>query len=361
MMMKEKKPTFTRLLFLGTLLFLIVSGCQNKRGDVIRSEFDPKLWFPNNLAREINRVLPSIIEVAAIVEYRVEEYVYELLDGKYIPDPNSPAGYRLKPGKAGIIESRTSTKAFGAGMVIGKSPTENLILTSRHIVVQKDTITDYIYLMNRYTDIPRTRAILTRNELGIRGRNNMLRPAAILASDARMDLALITVARKDYLGQEYNGDVLINFSPVSGQFAIAVGYPDEMVQIAMGLTATAPYPGNFSLGIHGDFGFSGGPIFLFDPQKGLQLIGIGKSIPGQRLFYVAPDSSLRFKTRLTTVDIPHLLVDEMPVLAPHRIYGVKIEHVLRFIRNHLGLIERRGFRLSPAFFDAVRKVESTSK
>ncbi|MDQ7054821.1 MAG: hypothetical protein Q9P14_18750 [candidate division KSB1 bacterium] len=336
-------------------------SCQNKRGIAPQLEADPNLWFPNNLTREINRVLPSIIEVAAILEYQVEEYIYELINGKYIRDPNSPVGYRLKPGNAGIIQSKTSTKAFGAGLVIGKSLTENLILTSRHIVVQRDTITDYIYLMNRYTDIPRTRAILIRNDLGIRGQNNILRPASIMASNAKMDLALITVARKDYIGKEYNGDVLVNFAPVSGQFAVAIGYPDEMIQIAMGFTASAPYPGNFSLGIHGDFGFSGGPIFLFDPAKGLLLIGIGKSIPGQRLFYVTPDSSLRFKTRLNTVDIPNLMIDEMPMLAPHRIYGVRIEYVLQFLRENLGLIERRGFRLTPAFFKAVRKVESTSK
>ncbi len=347
-------------LWIFLIAFPLIS-CQNKRDFLPQKETDPNLWFPNNLTREINRVLPSIVEVAAVLEYRVEEYVYELIKGKYIPDPNSPVGYRLKQGDAGIIKSKTSHKAFGAGLVIGKSLTENLILTSRHIVVQRDTITDYIYLMNRFTDIPRTRAILIRNELGIRGKHNILRPATIMASDAKMDLALITVARKDYIGQEYKGDVLINFTPVSGQFAVAIGYPDEMIQIAMGFTASAPYPGNFSLGIHGDFGFSGGPVFLFDPARGLLLIGIGKSIPGQRLFYVTPDSSLRFKTRLTTVDVPHLMVDEMPMLAPHRIYAVRIDYVLRFLRENLGLIERRGFRLAPSFFEAVRKVDATQK
>ncbi|RMD99893.1 MAG: serine protease [Calditrichaeota bacterium] len=318
------------------------------------------LPFPENLTKAIQEILPSVVEVAAIVEYRVEEYQYELQNGRYIRDPASPVGYRLvkHDNKPGIVTSKANTKAFGAGLVIGLSTDRILILTSRHIVVQEDTLTDYIYLNNHYTDIPRTRAFLKRNELGVRGVSNTLRAAELFAENARWDLALITAARRDFIGTQYVSHIAQKFEQVWGRFAVVVGYPNEIKQVAMGLTGDSPYPGNFSVGIHGDFGFSGGPVFLFDSGLGLSLIGVGKSVPGKKVFFVTPDSSLRFRTRLHNRDIPHLQVEEMAMLAPHRIYAVQIYQVLRFIREHLDMIERRGYKLSPEFYDAVQAVES---
>ena len=358
-------PKASTPLTISLLVLPFLFGCaffSKTPGRPDQKDIPAHLLFPTNLTRAVQAILPSVVEVAAVLEYRIEEFVYEKVEGRYIRDPESPVGYRLvnRDDFSGIIYSRSNTKAFGAGIVIGKSPSRYLILTSKHIVVQKDTIIDYIYINNRVTDIPRTRAILIHSELGVRGYLNILKPALIEVTDPRLDLALISVRRRDLNAREFPAKVLPELQPVTGHFAVAIGYPDEIQQVAMGLTSAAPYPGNFSVGIHGDFGFSGGPILIFKPEDGLVLAGIGKSIPGKRMFFVTPDSSLWFRTRLNIQDIPHLKTEELPLLSPHRIYGIKIEHVLRFLHSQIGLLERKGYKIGGDFFERIRKFKSST-
>ena len=304
--------------------------------------------FPNNLQNAISKALPSVIEVVAVLEYRIEEYAYETKDDEYIRDPNSPVGYKLRGHNSGIIESQAPITAFGGGIIIGANESEILILTSEHLVVHADTVTNFIYRRHKVSDIPRTRAFLVHEELSVREGGARLRPARLVAADGRFDIALISVLKKDYLGHVYTGDVLGLAPPEIGTFAVVVGDPDEIQQVSIGLVNEAPYPGNFSVSVHGDFGFSGGPIFVFEAGAGLLFAGISKSVPGERIFFVTPDSSLRYTTQLSYSDVPHLQIEEIAVLSPLRIFGVEMKHLVNFLKKNMAYFDRKRFRLSPA-------------
>lgn len=334
------------------LVFLIVYSCasttdlqQQNTGEANRG----KLIYSHDLSEAITRFIPSTVEVICTMNYDVEHYFYNTSAGEYIVDKTSPTGYQLQAKKP-VLREKKNFRAFGGGVIIGDSKDEFLILTSRHIVVQEDTIVNFIKKNGEDTSVPRMRAFLDRIHFSARGqRHSLVKNARVVAGDSRADLALVAVSKRGRIGKIFYGHVIKELKNVWGSLAVIAGYPSEILQVAMGLTSAAPYPGNFSLDINGTFGYSGGPVFLFDDRQELAFAGIGRSIPGKRVYHVVPDSSLQFATKLLPTDIGNLQIEEVPVLGAARMYAVDIRFIKRFLSEAMQDLGKRGFRLASGF------------
>ncbi|KAA3612228.1 MAG: serine protease [Calditrichaeota bacterium] len=338
------------ILFVSGLFICSCSGFNsNNQLNTDTSASRGHLIYSNDLSNAITAFIPSVVEVFCLMEYDVEHYFYNLSSGKHIADESSPTHYQLKS-ENGIFYDKKNFRAYGGGMIIGATDTEYLILTSRHIVNHADTLINYIKEEGKNTDVPRMRAFLKRIRFAARGqRLSVVKTARVLAGDARADLALISVNRRGNIGKVFKGGVIQNMENVWGSLAVIAGYPSEILQVAMGLTSAAPYPGNFSLDINGTFGYSGGPVFLFDATGGLSFAGIGRSIPGKRVFHVAPDSTLQFATKLLPADIGRLQVEEVPVFGAARMYAVDMRFITRFLTEAMPDLRKKGFVLSKGF------------
>ncbi len=311
--------------------------------------------YTHELAESVNKLIPSAINVVTFLSYDIEHFLHERrADGSFIRDDNSVTGYKLIGEK--IIKEENEIKSFGGGLIIGTSDTELLILTSRHIVIHKEEVTNYYFHNGKQTDVPRSRATLRHTESAVRPRfSTNIRPVRILADDPRADLALLVTRNDRRLGVKYEGRVAQDIYPIWGKLGVIVGYPDEVLQVSMGITGAAPYPGNFSIDITGTFGFSGGPVFLLDRKGGLAFAGIGKSVPGKTTFFVAPDSSMQFSTKLFPEDISSLEIRELPVLSQNRMYSVDVNYVINFLRENYPIIDRSEFRLGKGFMEQINK------
>ncbi len=342
-----------RLQLLLPVLSLVIFACSvphsQHRQAVIKDAARGKLIYSHDLSEAITNFIPSTVEVICTMNYDIEHYFYHLSSGEHIKDENSPTGYQLRDGES-ILRDKKNFRAFGGGVIVGDSDDEFLILTSRHIIVQEDTIIHYITKKGKNTPVARMRAFLTHIRFTVRGqRHSLEKTARILAGDARADLALVAVSKRGQIGEVFQGSVIHAMNNVWGSLAVIAGYPSEILQVAMGLTSAAPYPGNFSLDINGTFGYSGGPVFLFDDRQELAFAGIGRSIPGKRIFHVVPDSTLQFATKLLPSDIGRLQIEEVPVFGAARMYAVDIRFIKRFLSEAIEGLSKKGFNLAKGF------------
>ena len=296
--------------------------------------------------------MPSLVEVVSILDYNIENFVYDVSSGAYVRDPKSPVGYKLdrSEGQNGVIRNKENIQSFGGGLVIGESSENYLVLTSRHIVVHNDTLNYFMRLGGRQTDVLRSRAVIRDARLAIREQErNALYNASLIAESYRTDLALISYSKFQTLNRVYDGAVAENIYPIWGKLGVIMGYPDEVMQLAMGILSDSPYPGNFGININGTFGYSGGPVFLLSKKGALAFAGVGRSVPGKKYFIVQPDTSLQFSTKLFPEDISKLHVREVPILSQSRMYAVDAKAISRFLKETRARLITERFRLAPAF------------
>jgi hypothetical protein len=147
-----------------------------------------------HVQQKVRQAMESVIEVVNVMEYRIEQFDYERQDGRYISDPESPTGYRLRGGSAlfGVQFDKEINKSFGAGLVLMHNERHALILTSNHLVTTPDTILTYYSSADSSTRPLFSRAIAIKTELSIRHQSQILLHAEIVASDERNDIALLT-------------------------------------------------------------------------------------------------------------------------------------------------------------------------
>ncbi len=230
---------------LSLLIFTCSGSNQNSNKRTAALPNRGNLVYSHDLAKSITRFIPSVVEVLCMMEYDVEHYYYQFSAGQYIADASSPTGYQLKI-ENGILYDEKNFRAFGGGLIIGWNEKEYLILTSRHIVTQKDTIVHFIKEEGKDTPVARTRAFLKKLRFAVRGyRHSGLKKARVRADDSRADLALISAYKRGNIGDPFSGGVINKMENVWGALAVIAGYPAEILQVAMGLTSAAPYPGNF--------------------------------------------------------------------------------------------------------------------
>ncbi|MCA9741192.1 MAG: trypsin-like peptidase domain-containing protein [Deferribacteres bacterium] len=308
----------------------------------------------NKFASEVQKVMPSVIEVVSLFEYDVHEYHYALdAAGNFIPDDTSRFGFRMLTND---LESNVSVRvdrhmAFGSGVVIGENGDEYLVLTNRHIVVRKDSLVDYIHIDGKPSQAPLYRALLSKHELAIRGLNNSLVHADLLVQDGRYDLAMLTVQARKIAAVVLPVQPAFYESPEPGRLAVMIGFPDEIRQAAIGLTGEAPYPGNFSISTYGDFGYSGGGVFAGSDDGDFVFIGIGRSIPAKTVSYVAPSEDFTKHYGLAPEDLRHLRIENMNIVNPSRMFAITIKQISTFIKKNYNLIASRRFELNKKFLN----------
>jgi hypothetical protein len=180
---------------------LMMTGCSQP--PAVATGSVPSLISPE-LQQKIRQVMESVVEVVSVREYRIEQFEYDLADGRFIPDGRSPVGYRLRGGSAlqGIHFDKKISKTFGAGLLLMHDEVRALILTSSHLVSPPDTLlsyypeaaTDTIQGQSSSAKALFSRASAISGDLSVRHPSQALIRAEIVAEDRRNDLALISVS-----------------------------------------------------------------------------------------------------------------------------------------------------------------------
>ncbi|MDZ7344059.1 MAG: serine protease [candidate division KSB1 bacterium] len=333
--------------FLALVFLLAMAGCAGRRSPQIVTV--PTL-ASSQLQEKIRRVVSSVVGVAAVFDYRIEFFNHELVNGKYVTDAASPTGYRLVKDETAITVTPKIQKVNGGGLMIHRDDKHALILTSHHILMLPDTLLTFERdAAGNITNVLFSRAIKKRATYHVLGQLNQLEPAEVLYTDARADLALITTTALASIGMPFPYTAAYKTEVKWGDLAYVFGYPREIKQLTLGVISPAPYPGSFALNVVGRFGFSGGPVFLIQPDGELALAGIIRGVPVSKLQYIAPPPKLLPGEHLVPEDITRLRVEEMEMIEYGIVYAIGAERIGRFLKDSLRVLERKGIFL-PAYW-----------
>ena len=223
--MKRTKKNDGLLVWSAVLPALLLAACNSgtrHAGDL--SSNVPV--YSHEISESVQEILPSLVEVVSILDYNIENFVYDVSSGAYVRDPKSPVGYKLdrSEGQNGVIRNKENIQSFGGGLVIGESSENYLVLTSRHIVVHNDTLNYFMRLGGRQTDVLRSRAVIRDARLAIREQErNALYNASLIAESYRTDLALISYSKFQTLNRVYDGAVAENIYPIWGKLGVIMG------------------------------------------------------------------------------------------------------------------------------------------
>jgi hypothetical protein len=339
---------------LGALV--LVAGCAHQR-QVTSSGIQSLLSPP--LQHNIREVMESVVEVVHVREYRIEQFDYEMENGHFIHDPQSPLGFRLRGGSAlyGVIFDKEIIKAFGSGLLLLHTDRNALILTSSHLCTAQDTI--LTYHPSHYQDgrpspdsLPKplfSRAIAIRTELGVRHQNQTIFKAELITNDDRNDIALLSTTWRPGLAMPFASSFAYENPPEVGDVALAVGFPDEIKQVTFGMVSAAPYPKNFSLGILGRFGFSGCPVLMVRQDNALILAGIGRGAPVSEFSMIEPPAEFVNGYYLQPDDLKRLRVRRTQQINYGSLYCVDVQRIGEFISANLPKLQERGFALPARF------------
>jgi hypothetical protein len=337
-------------------MLLLIAGCAHRQS-LPSGGFQSLLSV--ELQQQIREVMDSVVEVVCVREYRIERFHYEEQNGRFIPDPTSPVGYRLRGGSAlqGITFDKKLNQAFGAGLLLMHDERRALILTSDHLVSLNDTLLTYYRSARNDTASSHgeqrtalfSRAIAIRSELSVRSSNQLLYQARVVAEDKRYDLALIATTWRPGMAVPYARGFSYTQPARVAELAVAVGYPEEIKQVTFGMVSAAPYPGNFSIGIVARFGFSGCPVFTIREGAGLALAGLGRGAPVSEAVTIVPPADFVSGYYLQPEDVSQLRVERAQQINPGLLYCVDLQRIGDFIRANLGKLDQQYFRLPSRF------------
>ena len=336
---------FWPLSFPLALAFLLAwAGCASRGSPQI---IPVPMLASSELQEKIRRVVSSVVGVAAVFDYRIEFFNHELVNGEFVADPASPTGYRLVKDESAITVSPKVQKVNGGGVMIYRDDKRALILTSQHILMLPDTLLTFQRdAAGNNTDVLFSRAIKKRTTYHVLDQFNQFEPAEVLYTDVRSDLGLLTTTPLSSIGTPFPYTVAYKTEVKWGDLAYAFGYPREIKQLTLGVISPAPYPGSFALNVVGRFGFSGGPVFLIQPDGELAFVGIIRGVPVNKLQYIAPPSKLLTGEHLVPEDITRLRVEEVEMIEYGIVYAIGAERIGRFLKDSLPLLERKGIFLS---------------
>jgi len=309
------------------------------------------LAFSTKVQESLRTVVQSVVGVAAIFSYRSEVFDYELRSGQLVPDSTSPTGFLLLPrDKKSIPSAAESQKVNGVGLIIYRDQRRAVILTSAHIFVKPDTINTYYRdSAGRLTGVLQSRAIKTGASFFAIGQANQYLSADVIVADTKVDLALLAVTTSPAIGITYPYDLAFAHAVDWGDFAYAIGYPREVRQITSGLVSKIANPGAFVLDVVARHGYSGGPVFIVRPDQGLELAGIIRGVPVNKLAYVAPPPGLAAGQFLNEKDLQAISAQEIDLIDYGTTYAINIEMIGRFIKSNTKLLEREGIILDAKY------------
>jgi S1-C subfamily serine protease len=291
-------------------------------------------------------VAPSVVGVAAVVDYRLELFQYEQMAGLFVPDAGSPTGYRLAKVANPITISQKIQKVNGAGLILGRDERHAVILTCEHILTSPDTLrTFYRDAAGHETRVLASRAIKRRATYYVIDQSNQWEMAEVLRHDARSDLGLVLADNSPALGAPFPYRIAFKDEVKWGDLAFVFGYPREIKQLTSGLISASPYPGAFALDVVGRFGFSGGPVFVVRPGGDLELAGVIRGVPVNKLLYIAPPLEAPPGQFLTKEDLAGVTAQEYDLIDYGMVYAVGADRIGKFLKDSLPELEKRGIYL----------------
>ncbi len=325
-------------------VLVMLGGCAGHAKRVDLSDYS--LLSPR-IQEKVRDVVPSVVGVAAVFDYQLEFFQHEQVGGHFVPDAGSPTGYRLAKIANPILSSKKIQKVNGGGVILYRDERNTIILTCEHILSLPDTLrTFYRDVAGNETKILASRGIKKRATFHVIDQINQMEPAEVLYTDARTDLGLVLVATSPALGMPFPLTIAYQNEVKWGDLAFVFGYPREIKQLTVGLISPSPYPGSFALDVIGRFGFSGGPVFVVRPGGELELAGIIRGVPVNKLQYIAPPLEVPPGQFLTKDDLSSLTAQEYDLIEYGMVYAVGAEKIGKFLKDGLPSLEKRGIYLS---------------
>lgn len=331
------------------LILLSLGQCQCGSRASSRTLQPDQALGSREVQKSLSAVVPSIVGVGAIFNYRVETYNHEMPQGKFQPDSTSPTGYRLQAGNA-VSRSEQIERVNGAGLVLHRDDNHTVILTCAHVVVHGDTIRTYYHdSFGRRTDILHSRAVLHRQEFYVLNQSNHLISAELITADESVDLALLRVSSNFVVGFPFPFEVAYDEPLVWGDYCYLFGYPKETKQLTSGLVSMLPHEGFFMIDAVARSGFSGGPVFVVRPARGLQLTGVIRGVSSEKLYYVAPPENALLGQTLTPGELQELSAQETNLINYGAAYAVGPQLIGRFLKAAVPALERSGIQLADKY------------
>ncbi len=331
------------------LLLLSLALCHCGAGASSRTLQPEQTLSSREVQKSLTAVVASIVGVGGVFTYRVETYNHEIPQGKFQPDSTSPTGYQLQAGNP-VSRSEQTERVNGAGLVLHRDTNHTVILTCAHVVVHGDTIkTYYRDSFGRRTDILHSRAVLRRQEFYVLNQSNHLISAELITADERADLALLRVSSNFAVGFPFPFEVAYEEPLVWGDYCYLFGYPKETKQLTGGLVSMLPHEGFFMIDAVARSGFSGGPVFVVRPPRGLQLTGVIRGVSSEKLYYVAPPENALVGEALTPEELQQLSAQEINMINYGAAYAVGPQLIGRFLKAAVPALERSGIQLAAKY------------
>lgn len=173
-----------------------------------------------------------------------------LEDERFIPDANSPVGYKLKSENNGISKDNESRTLKGGGLIIDIDVTRKgySILTSSHLVSPPDTINFYYTDdTGKTTDILFARHILRKVIVAVRGTTNWLARGEVIADDPANDIAVIFVKTDNRLGTSFGNPIGYDINLDWGDWIFLFGTPMGLNKCQVAGSASLRIPAHLQL------------------------------------------------------------------------------------------------------------------
>lgn len=311
--------------------------------------------FSSEIRREIKNVSSTVVGITCDIKYEIQKFNYELVNGEFVRDPDSPLKYKLAAhnGVAGMVIETDERSLSGGGLIINTDPANSryTILTSNHLVAPEDT-TEVYYLdtEGQNTDALFARYIVKKIDLWVRGETNWRAEAKLLISYTADDLAIIESQTSYLLGREYSNPMSYNLNLSWGDWVFLFGYPKEIKQLTGGWVSESPYPNTLTVDAVVRFGFSGGPVFALTDNAKLLFVGVIKSVPRTTLDLIAPATSLPSGYRLESENVKDLVVKREIIVEYGTAYFVNPKALLRFFTANRYVLETVGTNLDPKYY-----------
>jgi S1-C subfamily serine protease len=298
----------------------------------------------------VRAIVTSVVGISVVVDYRLEFFQYEMSDGQFVPELGSPTGYRLARGANAIKTAKKIQKITGGGVIIYQDHQQTLILTCEHVINSPDTVRTFFRdAEGRETKALSSRAVRRRMTFQVINQINQMEPAEALYFDTRADLGLVSVKTSPSIGELFPYSIAYQNDVKWGDMAFVFGYPREIKQLTMGFISPAPYPGSFSLDVVARFGFSGGPVLVMRPGGALELAGIIRGVPVNKLRYVAPPPERVPGQNLEAEDLKLITTEEYDLIEYGTVYAVGAEKIGRFLKDSQMKLQQRGIYLPASF------------
>ncbi len=306
---------------------------------------------------ELRELAHAVVGINTKVTYKIYTYNYIKINGEFVPDPEGPLKYKLASnyGNLGIDVEEDNKTLLGSGLILdlNHERAAYTILTNNHLVAPQE-ITNVYYPDEEGldTDILFARYVVQKVEIAVRGNNNWLSKAELIAKDAKNDLAIIKVETSDILGREYKNNVDYDLNLSWGDWVFLFGFPKGIKQLTGGWVSEAPYSNTLAVDAVVRFGYSGGPVFAVSQDNPeLLFVGMIKSVPRSTLDYIAPDESWPIGFRFSPDENNNMTVRREFLVEYGTAYFVKSKTIQKFINTAKSKLDKAGIFINSKYYD----------